>query len=26
VVDLLATHEKAYLEHCRVYATEAKPG
>jgi uncharacterized protein (DUF2252 family) len=25
VVDLLATHEKAYLEHCRVYATEAKP-
>lgn len=23
VVDLLATHEKAYLEHCRVYATEA---
>jgi uncharacterized protein (DUF2252 family) len=25
VVDLLSTHEKAYLEHCRVYATEAKP-
>jgi uncharacterized protein (DUF2252 family) len=25
VVDLLATHEKAYLEHCRVYATEATP-
>jgi len=25
VVDLLATHEKAYLEHCRVYATEARP-
>ena len=25
VVDLLATHEKAYLEHCRVYATESKP-
>ena len=23
VVDLLATHEKAYLEHCRRYATEA---
>jgi uncharacterized protein (DUF2252 family) len=23
VVDLLATHEKAYLEHCRVYATQA---
>ena len=22
VVDLLATHEKAYLEHCRRYATE----
>jgi uncharacterized protein (DUF2252 family) len=25
VVDLLATHEKAYLEHCRVFATEARP-
>ena len=23
VVDLLATHEKAYLEHCRRYATQA---
>jgi len=23
VVDLLATHEKAYLEHCRRYAAEA---
>ena len=23
VVDLLATHEKAYLEHCRRYAVEA---
>lgn len=23
VVDLLATHEKAYLEHCRRYATES---
>jgi len=26
VVDLLATHEKAYLEHCRRYATEAAAG
>ncbi len=25
VVDLLATHEKAYLEHCRRYAGEAVP-
>lgn len=25
VVDLLATHEKAYLEHCRRYATEPVP-
>jgi uncharacterized protein (DUF2252 family) len=25
VVDLLATHEKAYLEHCRRYATEPAP-
>lgn len=25
VVDLLATHEKAYLEHCRQYANEAVP-
>ncbi|MBM4059459.1 MAG: DUF2252 domain-containing protein, partial [Planctomycetes bacterium] len=23
VVDLLATHEKAYLEHCRRYATDS---
>jgi uncharacterized protein (DUF2252 family) len=26
VVDLLATHEKAYLEHCRRYATDAARG
>jgi uncharacterized protein (DUF2252 family) len=26
VVDLLATHEKAYLEHCRRYATETSRG
>ena len=26
VVDLLATHEKAYLDHCRRYATEAAGG
>ena len=25
VVDLLATHEKAYLEHCRRYASESVP-
>jgi uncharacterized protein (DUF2252 family) len=26
VVDLLATHERAYLEHCRRYATTAAAG
>jgi len=25
VVDLIAAHETAYLEHCRLYANEARP-